>query len=184
MFYHDNEKLKVFANTRCGSTNMRYYFKIDRGEQLDFPKEFSENLVIVLRNPIDRMISAVKGAPEMSLAALPKHALKKVLAKEITMEYLLDISVFKVHCYPYLHEISTEPFRIIDFNRLIEYIPRKSELLQSPTTNTNNYTDAREAYIENIHFSLSDLQKEYDAYLSLLKEREQISVAEWKEKTT
>ena len=37
---------------------------------------------------------------------------------------------------------------------------------------------------ENKYFTLNDLEIEYETYLELLKDREQISVDEWKEKTT
>jgi hypothetical protein len=38
--------------------------------------------------------------------------------------------------------------------------------------------------MENKYFTLNDLEIEYETYLELLEDREQISVDEWKEKTT
>ena len=188
MFYYDNGKVCVLANTRCGNTNMYHYFGIK-----PYSKSFdgfnawsttTSKRVVVLRNPIDRMISAIKASADSTAPALSIEVLRKVLANEYTIESRIENSIFQVHCCPYLYEITNEPFSIIDFNRLSEYIPRKTDLHQSPTTNSNNYTDPKSSYVENRYFSLAELEKEYDTYLSLLKEREQISVEEWKEKTT
>ena len=184
MFYHDNGKIQVFAHTRCGNTNMHHYFNIKFGTAHGFPLSFNDDLIIVLRNPLDRVVSAIKSVPQLSLEALPKYALKKVLANEITMEFLRKHVTFGVHCKPYLYEIEPKSFRIIDFYRLSEYLPRRTDLLQSPVTNSNGYTDPKSVYVENDNFSLADLEKEYDTYLSFLKDKEQISITEWKEKTT
>ena len=185
MFYHDNGKLQVFANTRCASTNMHHYFSISVVEQRDFPAEFSNNLVIVLRNPLDRLVSASTGIPTVSnMFSSFKQDLSDANGKEASDAFVEEYAVFSLHCFPYLGRIKDEPFRIIDFYRIEDYISRKMHLPQSPTTNSNNYTDPKSTYVENRYFSLAELEKEYDTYLSLLKEREQISVEEWKEKTT
>lgn len=185
MFYYDNGKVCVFAATRCGNTNMYHYFGFKPYSKTvdDFSawSTSSSQRVVVLRNPIDRMISATKAVPEM----LPGTTLPiDVIRNKYAIEPYMEIAIFQAHCSPYLHKILNEPFRIINFSRLNEYIPRRTNLLQSPTTNSNNYTDPKSAYVENRYFSLAELEKEYEIYLSLLKEREQISVEEWKEKTT
>ena len=184
MFYHDNEKLKVFANTRCGSTNMHHYFNINIDKQKHFPKSFSNDLIIVLRNPLDRMESAVKGISQLEriLLDITKTA-NAVTGKELTKEFIKEWMVFYIHCKPYFHRVSDKPFRIVNFNKLSEYIPRNTSLHQSPTTHTGGHAIPKSVYVENRYFTLDDLEKEYDAYLSLLKEREHISVTEWKEKT-
>ena len=38
--------------------------------------------------------------------------------------------------------------------------------------------------VENKYFTLTDLEIEYETYLALITSREQISVSEWKEKTS
>jgi len=184
MFYHDNEKLKVFANTRCGNTNMYHYFNIDVNKQKHFPSVYSNDLVIVLRNPLDRVVSATKGiAPEV-VGMFPVSVLKKFLSTGHTAEFLTEWGVFYLHCKPYLSNIKDKPFRIIDFTQLSEYIPKQLDRQQSPVTNSRGYTDPKTVYVENKYFTLNDLETEYETYLELLKDREQISVAEWKEKTT
>lgn len=185
MIYYDNGKLQIFANTRCGNTNMHHYFNLDVSSYQTFPTAFSNELIIVLRNPLDRMVSAVNG---LTLARgtilFPISILKKVLSKEYTWEFLIELGIFDIHCKPYLSLIENNSFRIIDFNKLSEYIPRRSGFSQSPVTNSKGHTDPGSVYVENRYFSLSDLEKEYDVYCNLLRNREQISVAEWKEKTT
>ena len=187
MLYHDNGKLQVFANTRCASTNMHHYFGISVVKQRDFPAEFSNNLVIVLRNPLDRLVSASTGIPTVaSLFSSFKQDLSDANGKEASDAFVEEYTVFLLHCFPYLSRIKDEPFRIIDFYRIEDYIPRRKEkfLFQSPVTHSRDYTNPKEVYIENRYFSLADLETEYETYLELLKYREQISVDEWKEKTT
>jgi hypothetical protein len=184
MFYHDNGKLKVFANTRCGNTNMRHYFNIDADRQKHFPTAYSNELIIVLRNPLDRVVSAVKGIPKI-LAALPLvDTLSNRIGKDFSKEFVDEFVIFYLHCNPFLYKIVDKPFRIIDFDKLVEYIPRKTGLFQSPVTNSKGHTDPKAVYVQNTYFSLSDLEKEYALYCKLLNDREHISISEWKEKTT
>lgn len=182
MFYYDNGKLQVFANTRCGSTNMHHYFNIDVNKQKRFPSAYSEDLTIVIRNPLDRLVSATRGIPMVPM--IPISVLRNLLNTGHTSESMTEWGIFYVHCKPYFAVIKDKPFKIIDFNRLNEYIPRNTARQQSPTTNSSGYTDPKTVYVENQYFTLTDLEIEYETYLELLKDREQISVAEWKEKTT
>ncbi len=187
MLYHNNGKLQVFANTRCASTNMHHYFGISVVKQRDFPAEFSNNLVIVLRNPLDRLVSASTGIPSISnMFSSFKKDLSDTNGKEASDAVVEEYAVFLLHCFPYLRMIKDKQFRIIDFDRVEEYIPRRSEIgfFQSPTTYSSGYTDPKTVYVENKYFTLTDLEIEYETYLELLKDREQISVDEWKEKTT
>jgi hypothetical protein len=194
MLYHDNGKLQIFANTRCGNISMHHYFNICINKQKNFPKSFSQDLVIVLRNPLDRMESAVKGISTLENRILDiakfdhlkwpgifpsVNLTEKELTKEVTKEWL----IFHIHCTPYLHRVFEKPFRIIDFNQLSDYIPKDTKLYESPTTYSSGNTDPKSVYVENQYFTLEDLEREYELYLELLLAREQISVAEWKEKT-
>lgn len=184
MFYHDTGNLQVFANTRCGNTNLHHYFNIDVKKQKRFPSVYSNELVVVLRNPLDRVVSAVKGIPNI-LHLLPSaDMLEDITGKEFSKEFLTEWGIFYLHCNPFLYKIVDKPFRIIDFSKLSEYIPRKENSFQSPVTNSSGYTVPASVYVENQYFTLSDLEREYYIYCELLKDREQISVSEWKEKTT
>jgi hypothetical protein len=204
VFYHYNEKLQIFANTRCGNTNMHHYFDVDveaatrtslehihfflnsdiNNNSL-FPTIFSNELIVVLRNPLDRVISAINGVPKMTTLILPyRHNFEKELGREVSDKFLEDYAIFKLHCAPYLYLLKDKEFRIIDFTKLDEYIPRNTARQQSPVTNSSGYTDPKLVYVENPYFTLQDLETEYETYLALLTDREQISVAEWKEKTT
>lgn len=184
MFYYNNGKLQIFANTRCGNTNMHHHFNLDVNSHKTFPTSFSNDLVVVLRNPLDRMESAVKGISNLEeLMTDFTNLVSRSIGKELTKEFITDWMVFYIHCNPYLHRVFEKPFRIIDFNRLGEYIPRKENAFQSPVTNSSRNTDPKSVYVENQYFTLEDLEREYELYLELLLAREQISVAEWKEKT-
>ena len=182
MIYYNNGKLQIFANTRCGNTNMHHYFNLDVNSYKTFPTAFSDDLIIVLRNPLDRVVSSVKGIPRIlhTMATLGPF-LKSIYGKEFNFE---EYVVCKLHCAPFLHRAKNHNFRIIDFNKLDEYLPRKENAHQSPVTNSSGYTDPKSVYVENKYFTLNDLEIEYKTYLELLEDREQISVAEWKEKTT
>ena len=161
---------------------MHHYFNIDINNQKRFPSVYSNDLVIVLRNPIDRVVSSVKGIPKvLHLMAALGPFFTSVYGEEFSLE---EYAIFKLHCAPFLHRVKDQPCRIIDFNKLDEYIPREENAFQSPVTNSIGYTDPKSVYVENQYFTLSDLEIEYETYLELLKDREQISVTEWKEKTT
>jgi hypothetical protein len=182
MFYYNNGKLQIFANTRCGNTNMHHYFNLDVNSYKTFPTAFNNDLIIVLRNPLDRVASSVQGVPEvLHLMATLGPFFTSIYGEEFSLE---EYAIFKLHCAPFLHRVKDRPFRIIDFNKLDEYIPRKENAFQSPVTNSSGYTDPKSVYVENQYFTLSDLEIEYETYLELLKDREQVSVTEWKEKTT
>ena len=182
MIYYNNGKLQIFANTRCGNTNMHHHFNLDTNSYKTFPTAFSDDLIIVLRNPLDRVVSSVKGIPPM-LWTMPAlgSLLKSIYGKEFNFE---EYVVFKMHCAPFLHRVKDRNFRIIDFDKLAEYVPRKENAFQSPVTNSSGHTEPKSVYVENKYFTLNDLEIEYETYLELLKNREQISVTEWKEKTT
>lgn len=186
MLYYTNDKISVFAHTRCAGTNMRHYFNVGLNELRQFPTQFSNDLIIVLRNPLDRVVSAVKGMPEVMhlIAPYEKINLEKVLGREVSMEDAEEIIVFGLHCRPYIKLIKDQPFKIIDFYHIHDYIPRRTDVVQSPNTYSNGHTDPKSVYVENSCFTLSDLEEEYSIYKSLLAEREQISIAEWKEKTS
>lgn len=182
---HHYFDVDVEAATRTSLEHVHYFLNSDINNNTLFPTIFSSDLVVVLRNPLDRVISAISSVPKMTHLILPyKHNFEKELNSEVSDEFLEDYATFKLHCSPYLYLLKDKAFRIIDFNKLAEYIPRQENAHQSPVTNSSGYTDPKLVYVENPYFTLQDLETEYETYLELLKDREQISVTEWKEKTT
>ena len=182
MFYHNNGKLRVSAETRCGSTSMEYYF--NQGRDPDATTlDFGLDLIVVLRNPLDRMASAVKGIQtkfiwDMPMLNTPYY--KEILKKNGRARFK-EYVIFQLHCSPFLDRYSNKEFRIIDFYKLKDYIPVSP--FGSPITNSSGYTDPKEVYVRNRYFTLEDLEQEYAAYQVLLNIKEQISIEEWKEKT-
>ena len=118
--------------------------------------ESSNRRILVLRNPYDRLVSAIRHAERY-----PRDITKY-------KDYQLWIDI---HSRPYLREISHLDFEIIDFTRLLEYIPISRF---TRVTNTNNvlYTDIT-----------PELQIEYDHYIEYMANRKQITPEEWKELT-
>lgn len=142
----------------------------------------TNNTVIVIRNPIDRMISAVKGLTPI-LHVFRAHKEWHNTDSSTTQEQIREIAIFKTHCKPYLSTVINDEFRIIDFYKIGNYITRPIDRKQSPVTNTSGLTNPKEHYVENSVFSLADLEEEYDLYLQIMNTREQISVEEWKSLT-
>jgi len=187
MFYHSNGKLTVLSQTRCGHTNMYYYFGITVYSLMYAQMQPTNDLVVVIRNPIDRMMSAIEGMSPWLHMFTPDPVWFK-LDPVPTKNEIRERVIFELHCKPYLHTIVDQNFRIIDFNKLEQYISRpKSDkivnLFQSPTTFTKGLTNPKEHYVENSVFSLEDLESEYELYLQIMQTKEQISVEEWKNLT-
>lgn len=139
MLVHDNGTICVMANTRCGHTSMSHYFGINpHAEKRRFWDwiESSSRRILVLRNPYDRVKSAV-----------------------ITSEYATDKEAWiEVHSKPYLIEIPTIlSFEIIDFNRLSEYIPLSRDTAVTNTSSVHHTEidltpEMREEYIKYRYF--------------------------------
>lgn len=147
----------------------------------------ADNLIVVIRNPIDRMISAIDGLSPWLYMFTPDPVwfkLDPVPSRNDIREHVL----FEAHSKPYLSGLMEYDFRIIDFYKLESYINRFTsdkmiEVFQSPTTSTKGLTDPKEHYVENSVFSLEELEKEYALYLTIMQTKEQISVEEWKNLT-
>lgn len=188
MFYYSNGKVTVLSQTRCGHTNMYHYFNIPVYSLRESQVSYSDDLVVVLRNPIDRMISAIEGLTPTLYMFTPDPIWFK-LDPFPDRNALLEHVVFASHCKPYLHTIADKPFRIIDFYKLEQYISRaKSDKFfdnigQSPTTFTKGLTNPKESYVKNETFSVEELEQEYALYMHLMDTKEQISVEEWKRLT-
>ena len=168
MFIYNNGKCAVMANLRCGSTNMFNYFE---RETNNFGlKGWLEhhNPIVVLRNPIDRVVSSLaffwrdEGTPEFRLAEFARHS------------------------SPYLHDLTINNFRIIDFNILEQYIPRKDTVkIQSARTDTrcHPFITAKDVYVPNPLYTLEDLERCVESYKDFIANKERVTVDEWKELT-
>jgi hypothetical protein len=169
MFALCTRNYAVMANLRCGSTNMFNYFGIDTKEFGMQNWKQHHNPIIVLRNPLDRLVSSL---PFFGMNSLPDQVRPE--------------DAFINHSKPYLHIISAVNFRIIDFYDLEQYIPRNTVIrMQSLRTNTrcSPSTTAKDVYVENVGYTLQDLEREFGIYQELMTTREKITVEEWKELT-
>jgi hypothetical protein len=177
MFFYRNDAYAIIAASRCGHTNMYHYHGLEPYSNTD---DFSKNPklwyqhhnpIVVLRNPLDRVRSAML------------HTASNFHGKQF--DYDEQIMFFYGHCYPYLRDIAEVKFRIIDFYDLDKYIPRREDLLQSYRTNchADDTLTAEDVYVMNNYFSLQELQQEYDLYKEIITTRERVSIEEWKEIT-
>jgi hypothetical protein len=156
------------ANLRCGSTNMFNYFEMEANNCGLKGWKKHHNPIVVLRNPIDRVVSSSAffwnndETPEFRLAEFARHS------------------------SPYLHTLTMSNFRIIDFNILEQYIPRKDTVqIQSVRTDTycHPFITAKDVYVPNPLYTLEDLQKCVESYKDFIANKERVTVDEWKELT-
>lgn len=201
MFVHDNGKIAVLANSRCGHQSMYEYFNLPVEAVLKDKTDLwisSENRkVLVLRNPIERMWSGlglyelyVKPVIMMYDAAKAKGIDKKeamgqfkfasLFVDQDTRHDQIQQLIFKGHCSPYLNNIqqANVDYEIIDFNELDQYIPLA---LRTNVTNCSNKT--LDDFVENDIFSKEDMLAEYDRYQEILSSRPKISPDDWKKLT-
>ena len=163
MLVHDNGKICVLSATRCGHTSMsRYFRKTPHMDPLGLWTWLisSSRKILVLRNPYDRLQSALINAEDFP------YGLSNIT--ETKEEWI------KVHSEPYLIDIpQTTPFEIIDFYRLSEYIPMSRD-----TTRTNT------SKIHRTSITITpEMREEYKRYRYFLTYCRQISPEEWKELT-
>lgn len=201
MFVHDNGKIAVLANSRCGHQSMYEYFNIpievELKDKTDQWISSNNRRVLVLRNPIERMWSGLglyelyaKPVIMMYDAAKAKGVDKKeamsqfkfasLFVDEETRHEKIQQIIFKGHCAPYLQKIqdSNVDFEIIDFNDLDQYIPLAH---RTNVTNCSNVT--LDNFVDNDIFTKEDILKEYDRYLEILTSKSKISPTEWKDLT-
>ncbi len=166
MFIHCAPDFAVIANLRCGHSNMYNYFG-KNNIYLSGMSLFKSHLnpILVLRNPLDRVVSSMpfldsfRSKTEGKLAAFVRHS------------------------RPYLHEFLTADFRIIDFYDLEQYIPRGGDV-RSQSVRTDSRCSpsvrAEDVYVENPAYTLEELQQEFDIYNKFMATKERVSVDEWK----
>lgn len=159
MLVYDNGKVCVLCATRCGHTSMHYHFGIEpyvTSDIRDWIKSKSQR-VLVLRNPYDRFVSALSNT-EKIIEMMPD------MSEE---PYLWT----KNHSQPYLHRISPSiDFKIIDFNRLSEYIAVSNKTVI--TNSKANVIKNKKDFIEFRH--------EYNRYQYFMKFCKEITPEEWK----
>lgn len=198
MFVHDNGKITVLANSRCGHQSMYEYFnlpiEVELRDKTDQWISSNNRRVLVLRNPIERMWSGlglydwyVKPVLMMYDAAKAKGVDKKdsmnqfkfasLFVDENTRHERIQQIIFKGHCAPYLSNIESAnvEYEIIDFGELGQYIPLAH---RTNVTNCNNHS--LDNFIENDIFSKEDLLAEYERYQSILSAKRKLSPDEWK----
>ena len=201
MFVHDNGKIAVLANSRCGHQSMYEYFNIpvevELRDKTDQWISSNNRRVLVLRNPIERMWSGIglydlyaKPVIMMYDAAKAKGVDKKesmsqfkfasLFMDENTRHSQIQEIIFKGHCAPFLNKIENVgvDYEIIDFNELNQYIPLAH---RTNVTNCNNST--LEDFVENDIFTKEDMMCEYECYLSILESKTKISPESWKKLT-
>jgi len=167
MFIHCTNTFAIMTATRCGHTNMYNYFRIKPHSGTEYTvRDWKEhhNPIVVLRNPLDRVVSAVSWV---------KH----------TQD---TDALFVHHSLPYMNNMLVGcNFRIIDFYDLDQYIPRRTDVFQSPVTysRVDETAKVEDVYVQNSDYTLEELQQEVDIYKKLMVSCERVSVEEWKELT-
>ena len=169
MFILCSSKYAVLSTHRCGHTNMYHYFDLPPYVVTKFgiyDWKQHPNPIVVLRNPLDRVLSAQKF----------------VNSSYIDNSESYDL-VFANHSAPYMDSILTGVnLRIIDFYALEEYIPRRKERSQSTRTDSrvDDTMKAEDVYVENKFYTLQDLEREMEIYQDYMATKERVSVEEWK----
>jgi hypothetical protein len=176
MFFYTNSNLAVITMPRCGHTNMYHYFGMEPYSNDYSDKEVvwntwkhHHNPIIVLRNPIDRVVSAAIHTTNYNGIGVGNHQ-----------------DFFVYHSYLYMHQlVECGDFRVIDFYNLEQYIPRRTDALQSFTTETHvdENIALEDVYVQNSLYTLQALRQEVRDYKELMATRAQVSVEEWKELT-
>ena len=168
MFIHCDDKYAIMAATRCGHTNMYHYFDLPPYVETGFRVwdwKQHPNPIAVLRNPLDRVMSALNF---------------------INSSYINDSKnrdlVFANHSAPYMNNtLMGFNFRIIDFYDLEEYIPRRKDRIQSLRMDSHvGDVMVEDVYVENEFYSLQMLHTELEIYKELMCSYERVSVEEWK----
>lgn len=169
MFVYDNGKLNTLAVKKCGHTAMLYYFNnvvdSDQDNRISVWLFGSSPKVAVVRHPVERMHSAINWYREVS----PTGRIKLDPGELAIEEY-----IFNQHCRPYMKLIQNRDFRIINFEELIQYIP-KVTFHDTKTRNRNI-----DPFPTNRYFQKEDMLQEIEAYETILATKEVITPEEWK----
>jgi hypothetical protein len=126
------------------------------------------NPIVVLRNPLDRVVSSM------------------FFIEQTGVYWKKRLEEFARHSKPYMHEILSIDFRIINFYNLEEYIPRSGSVrVQSKRTNSqcDPSVTAEDVHVENSVYTLEGLERCVDIYNNFMANKERVTVDEWKELT-
>jgi thiamine pyrophosphate-dependent acetolactate synthase large subunit-like protein len=121
------------------------------------------------------------GEDEWSEAKTFRYAVE--LGKE---NYKQSMHALYTHSFPYMKNVLVGVnFRIIDFYELNNYVPRREELFQSRRTDSyvGDSVTAEDVYVENVGYSLEELQQEVELYKDFMVTQERVTPDEWKEMT-
>ena len=172
MFFYDNNKICVIAWPRCGHTSMYKHFNLPVYSTEDkklyhFVNSKATTKIVVIRNPYDRLLSAIKNSKILEARPIqdPKHL-------------GFDWKHWAIsHSEPVLHELTklNIGYKIIDFYKLNNYINVAKETIVTNSVASNTWEDYMSTY-----FSKEQMEKEYQAYLSIMISHDEISVPEWK----
>jgi hypothetical protein len=154
------------------------------------------NPIVVLRNPLDRVKSATFLAIGKFIQDTSQYLYeiendgkpKTFLHIGNVQRYSLNDAVRSLceHSLPYMNNnLVGVNFRVIDFNDLDQYIPRRNDRLQSFRVNAKSEEKftAEDLYVKNDEYSLEDLQQEVNLYEKYMISQERVTPEEWKEMT-
>ena len=170
MFFYQSDRLSVVAASRCGHTSMYRYFGIEpySSEYTPF-EQFKDNKspvkVIVIRNPYDRLLSAVR-----NLESQEKNNVQ--LVGITRKQHIWEHSNHYIH---QLHTWGDVGYKIIDFYNLGLYIPVGQTTL--PTYSNDGITEWQDWMSE--WMNKQEMLKEFSAYQEIIKNRPRLSTGEW-----
>ena len=198
MIYTINDTC-IMCETRCGHTSMLEYFGLERNDKALliglqhshlFVNRPAKQLVIVLRNPYDRLLSAIRNTKIHEENQLKHNPASAKLKYQFTLpSFCHDYTIN--HSRPYLTVAVPDrwdgnPYiptnlKHIDFHRLSEYIPVGVNTVAT-NTNLNTYekrVDAMLSYKFSDYFNEEYLLSEHERYVDLMENTEELSVEDW-----
>ena len=178
MFFYDNGEICVTAFSRCGHTSMYEHFGLPvysiNGKISDFANSKTKKKVLVVRNPYDRLLSAVNNSKTLK---------ENNVSSDDYTQWTID------HSIPLLQDqrLLNLDFKIIDFYKLNRYIG-----VSKVTVVTNSvgaiarkpvsWLCSKSIYDDYmmLYHSQEEMEREYQAYRSIMISHDEISVPEWK----
>ena len=159
MLVYDNGRVCVLANTRCGHTSMYRYFGLEPYTVTTSIHDWyntTSRRVLVLRNPRDRLASALRHRVNKP-AGFSEH------------EWLLR------HGSPYLRDLVWKYYSwsYIDFYKLGQYIPLSLSSERTHSNYSKSLGDEQD----------TDLRSEMVGYRLIRRYSKELSVAEWQDLT-
>lgn len=201
---YDTGKMAIMSQPRCGHTVLSQFLNATPEQTFyDINKwADSNNRIIILRHPIQRLNSAIK-TYDVSLGqtlksydqSLDKDAfIQELFPNQEWIAYIKrmialprreawEFNVFKMHSMPYMHFIKDCDFRYIDFDKLESYFPKHGEhyLRRKISPMVNERSKTYEAFPENQYFTETEFNKEIALYYQFLDNKTELSVEEWNE---